>query len=205
VNQSENDSTWEAAWEVMFPVSKREELLVAMVVRDLLHGASFDLEGEREQADLALDYLAGDELEDEQYRLLVTVEATGPEDPETVQDITKQLLEQLVDEAEALVAGRQHLASEALANLRFDPVPEDEERWDLVTPDWLAPDGAVVPYGFRPSLREGPKPWPTDSELDRHGRIVAVPFDSELHLYAIPAPVSEDDESSAGNGLPVLP
>jgi len=196
VNEPNSESTWEGTWEVLFPASSRDELLLAMAVRDLLHGASFDLEGEEGQADLALDYLAGDELEDDSYRLLVTVEATGPEDRETVQEITKQLLEQLVDEAEELVADRQHLATRPLASLRFDVVAEDDERWDLVVPDWLAPDGAVVPYGFRPWLRDGAVQWPTDQELDRHGRIVAVPFKDDLHLFAIPAPVADESDGA---------
>ena len=196
--------SWEAGWEVGFPASSREELLLALTVRDLLHGASFDIEGSSGQADLALDYLAGDELEDEGYRLLVMVEGRGPEDRKTVQEITEQLLEQLVDEAEALVEERQHLATQPADGLRFDAVAEEEERWDLVVPDWLAPDGAEVPYGFRPFLRDGGTAWPTDADLDRHGRIVVVPFGDELHVFAIPAPVVDEDRPQPDE-LPVVP
>ena len=37
---------WEAAWEVEFPVASLEELAIALVVKDLVHGTSFDIEGE---------------------------------------------------------------------------------------------------------------------------------------------------------------
>ena len=193
---------WEAGWEVLFPASSPDELLVALVARDLVHGSSFDVE--TEDGDLALDYLAGDEFEEGVYRLLVTAEASR-EAAALVQEITEQLLDQLVEEAEDLIRGREDLGSTALSELEFVIVPEDEERWDLVVPDWLAPDGAEVPNGFRPVRREDGEPWPSDAELDRHGRVVAVPFDGELHLVAIPAP-TDDDISSGGEGeLPVVP
>jgi hypothetical protein len=194
VNDTSSTVAWEAGWEVEFPASNREEILLAVTVRDLLHGTSFDVEGAPSEGDLALDYLAGDELDEESYRLLVTVEARGPEDRPTVQEITERLLDQLVDEAEELVKDRVHLATVAEADLRFASVEEDDERWDLIVPDWLAPDGAVVPYGFRPYLRDGGAAWPADGDLDRHGRIVVVPFGGELHLFAMPAPAVDDDQ-----------
>lgn len=195
-------ASWEAGWEIQFPASTIDELLLALVVRDLLHGASFDVEGET--GDMALDYGAGDELEGEVYRLLVTAEATGAEDAEAVQEITEQLLDQLVEEAEILLGEKTLLGVTAIADLDFEAVPEEEERWDLVVPDWLAPDGAEVPYGFRPVRPTSREPWPGDSTLDRHGRVIAVPFGGELHLFAIPAPTA--DIATGGDGeLPVLP
>jgi hypothetical protein len=204
VSATASGPSWETGWEVEFPGSSPTELLLALTVRDLLHGTSFDVEAAPDQPELAVDYLAGDELEAESYRLLVTVEAVGPEDRAMVQEITEQLLEQLVDEAEALVEQRELLATEAAEALRFDAVPEDEERWDLVVPDWLAPDGAEVPYGFRPVLQDGGAPWPTNADLDRHGRIVVVPFGDDVHQFAIPAPVVEDDEPLPDE-LPIVP
>jgi hypothetical protein len=200
----EESATWEASWEVQFPASSADELLLALVVRDLLHGASFDVEGDREGDNLALDYLTGDELDGDGYRLLVTVEACGGRDAEAVQEVTEQVLDQLVEEAESLVAEPRSLGSAAMDELEFRPVPEDEERWDLVLPDWLAPDGAEVPYGYR-SFHRGPlEPWPTDAELDRHGRIVGVPFGGRLHLFAIPAPTDDAGIDPLSGDLPVV-
>jgi hypothetical protein len=201
---SEDGATWEAGWEVQFPASTVDELLLALVVRDLLHGASFDIEGDQTGRNLALDYLTGDELDDDGYRLLVTMEARGDRDAETVQAVTERLLDQLVEDAESLVAGRQPLGVEPLDALDFEAVPEDEERWDLVLPDWLAPDGAEVPYGFRPYRRDGIEPWPPDVELDRHGRIVGVPFDAQLHLFAIPAPNDDAGIDPLSGDLPIV-
>lgn len=201
---SEEDDTaaWEAGWEVQFPASTLDEMLLALVVRDLLHGTSFDVEDD--SGDMAVDYVAGDELDGDVYRLLVTAEAAGVGDPETLQDITEQLLDQLVEEAEGLIEQRQPLGATAIDDLDFEIVPEDRERWDLVIPDWLAPDGAEVPYGFRPVRRDGGDPWPSDAELDRHGRVIAVPCDGDLHLVAIPAPTDDLAAEPLGEGLPVL-
>ena len=198
------DSVWEATWEVEFPATKLEEVLLAMVVRDLLHGASFDVELDPPEAgDLALDYTTGDELDGDSYILLVTAEATGPQRNEVVQEITEQLIDQLVDEAEELVRRCKVLGSLPRGDVVFETVSEEEERWDLVTADWLAPDGALVPYGFRPYRSSDRLAWPNDRELDHHGRILVVPFDDQLHLFAIPAPSTENGLSA--DVLPVLP
>lgn len=194
---------WEAAWEVEFPATSIEELALALVVRDLVHGTSFDLEGEPGVGNLALDYSAGDELDDTSYRLLVGAEATGTCDEELVRDITEHLLDQLVDEAETLIEQRTVLGVEPGDSIGFVAVAEDDERWDLVVPDWLAPDGAEVPFGFRPVRLAGGDPWPTDEQLDGHGRILVVPFASELHLIGIPSP-AEELEAPIERTLPVL-
>jgi hypothetical protein len=199
------EPTWEAAWEVEFPASSPEELALALVVRDLLHGTSFDIEGADGGPDLALDYIAGDELEGTTYRLLVTAEATGSPDADVVRDVTERLLDQLVDEAESLMEQRAVLAVEKAEALGFRSVAEDQERWDLIVPDWLAPDGAEVPFGFRPVLLGSGRPWPTDEQLDGHGRIVVVPFGGELQMIAIPSPPDETEDEPAPDSLPILP
>jgi len=199
------EPVWEGAWEVEFPANSPEELALALVVKDLIHGTSFDIEGAEGGADLALDYIAGDELDGTTYRLLVTAEAIGSPDADLVRDVTERLLDQLVDEAESLVEHRTVLAVEKIEALGFRAVPEDQERWDLVVPDWLAPDGAEVPFGFRPVHVASDRHWPTDEQLDGHGRIVVVPFAGQVQLLAIPAPVADaEDEPDAGS-LPVLP
>lgn len=197
------ETTWEGAWEVEFPATSLEELAIALMVRDLIHGTSFDFEGEPGVGNLSLDYSAGDELEGSSYRLLVTAEAAGSCDEELVRDVTERLLDQLVDEAESLVARRTDLGALPTAAVAFEVVPEDHERWDLVVPDWLAPDGAEVPFGFRPVRQASREPWPTDDQLDAHGRILVVPLASELRLIGIPAPAEEIPELAPGS-LPIV-
>ena len=197
--------TWETGWEVGFPASNADELLLALVVRDLVHGASFDVEAVEEGSELALDFVAGDELQDQTYQLLLSAEIAGTDNREMVQAFTEQMLEDLVSEAEDLVAQRQELSTKPCAELEFRTVPEEQERWDLVTPDWLAPDGAEVPFGFRPFDRANDEPWPANDVLDAHGRVVLVPEADEIHAFGIPAPQGWEEEDEEGEGLPVHP
>jgi hypothetical protein len=186
--------TWETGWEVGFPASNADELLLALVVRDLVHGASFDVEAVEDGSELALDFLAGDELQDQTYQLLLSAEIGGTENRELVQAFTEQMLEDLVAEAEDLVAQRQELGSRSSAELVFRGVPEDEERWDLVAPDWLAPDGAEVPFGFRSFDAGSGEVWPSNEVLDAHGRVVLVPAGDEILVFGIPAPEGWGEE-----------
>jgi len=200
--------TWETGWEVGFPASNVDELLLALVVRDLVHGSSFDVEAVEDGTELALDFLAGDELQDQTYQLLLSAEIAGTENREMVQAFTEQMLEDLVSEAEELVAQRQDLGSRSSAELVFQVVPEDQERWDLVAPDWLAPDGAEVPFGFRSFDAKSGEVWPANEVLDAHGRVVLVPAGDEILVFGIPAPESwgeEGDDGEEGEGLPVHP
>jgi hypothetical protein len=194
---------WETGWEVGFPASSVDELLLALIVRDLSHGSSFDVQVSEDGTELALDFVAGDELQGETYQLLLSVEVGGTEDREMVQAFTEQMLEDLVAEAEDLAARRQELGSLGRSELVFRSVPEDEERWDLVVPDWLAPDGAEVPFGFRSLVAKTDEWWPTDETLDAHGRVILVPFGDEILAFGIPAP--EGWEKDEGDRLPVHP
>ena len=201
--------SWETGWEVGFPASNADELLLALVVRDLVHGASFDVEAVEDGTELALDYLAGDELQDQTYQLLLSAEIAGTENREMVQAFTEQMLEDLVSEAEELVAQRQELGSRSSAELVFQSVPEDQERWDLVAPDWLAPDGAEVPFGFRSFDLKSGEAWPANEVLDAHGRVVLVPSGDEILVFGIPAPEGwgeeEEEEGEGESELPVHP
>lgn len=196
--------TWETGWEVGFPATNADELLLALVVRDLVHGASFDVEAVEDGSELALDFLAGDELQGDTYQLLLSAEIAGTENREMVQAFAEQMLEDLVSEAEELVAQRTSLGSRPSGELTFRAVSEDDERWDLVVPDWLAPDGAEVPFGFRSFTVESGDEWPANDVLDAHGRVVLVPFGDAILAFGIPAPEGwgEDEE---GEGLPVHP
>lgn len=195
-------ATLETGWEIDFPATTVKEMMLALVVRDLVHGSSFDVEVVEDGAELAFDFLAGDELDGESYRLLLSAEIAGSDNRELAQAFTEQMLEELVAEAEELTAQREDLGTKPAGEVVFETVPEDEERWDLVIPDWLAPDGAEVPFGFRAFEGTGGKPWPDNGALDAHGRVIVVPFDDTVHLFGIPAPEGWDEEEG---GLPVNP
>ncbi len=192
---------WEGSWEVTMPVRRAVDLLTGLVTRDLVHGSSFDVELE-DGAELAVDLLAGDELEDDGYRLMVTAEVEGPRRTTEVSEVVLEALEEAVEEARRLVERRSGLGSVRRSEVEMRPVAEDAERWDLVVPDWLAPDGAVVPFGFRPFRARDGSPWPDDADLDRHGRVVLVPEGSRLVAYGVPAPEATPGDSGE---LPVLP
>lgn len=187
-------ATWNTGWEIEFPASNADEVLLALVVRDLIHGASFDVEAEETGAEFAVDYTAGDEVEDQIYRLLLMAEVEGPDDAALLHAFTEQALEELIEEAEALVAQKTAIQDTALSELTFKIVPEDEERWDLVVPDWLAPDGAEVPFGFRIFDGAGKTPVPDNATLDAHGRVIGAPFGDQLFFVGIPAPEEHDHD-----------
>ncbi len=191
-------ATWNTGWEIEFPAQTADEILLALVVRDLIHGASYDVEAEETGVEFAVDYSAGDELEDGSYHLLLMAEIEGPEDAALVQSFTEQAIEELLEEAEALVAQRTPLPASPADSIRFEAVPEDEERWDLVIPDWLAPDDAEVPFGYRGFDKASGAPVPDNATLDAHGRVVAVPFEDDLLFVGIPAPEEHDHSDDEG-------
>lgn len=199
--------TWEAAWEIEFPAHGVEELLLALVVRDLAHGTSYDIQLVEDGSELALDFFAGDELDEATYRLLLSAEIAGSEQYERVQEFTGAMIEELVEEAQELVARRRAVGARPLSELHFRPVPEAEERWDLVIPDWLAPEGAEVPFGFRSFDRERGEPWPANEALDSSGRVVVVPYEGQVHAFSIPAPSDSEEADPPGppGGLPIHP
>jgi len=184
-------ATWERSWELELPAGSSEELLHGLVIRDLLFGSSYDVEIEGSDKRLAVDFVAGDELTDGTYRLLITAEVEGPEDGELLLQFTEDVLEEAIEEATGLIEQRQELGAIGLDQLTFKVVAEETERWDLVIPDWLAPDDADVPFGFLPFLNSTGKTWPDDSLLNAHGRIVVVPWGKELVLYGLPATEAE--------------
>jgi hypothetical protein len=186
--------TWEADWRVGFPAETVDQLLLALVTRDLVHGASFDVEAISDGTELALDFTAGDELDGELYQLLLSAEIGGSDNREMVKEFTEQMLEELVVEAEELAGQRVDLDSRPLSELAFRSLPENDERWDLVVPDWLAPDGAEVPFGFRPFVEAEDIAWPDDETLDAHGRVILVPFAGTAHLFGVPAPSTPEDQ-----------
>jgi len=195
----------EAGWEIGFPAATVDELLVALVVRDLVHGASFDVEALEDGSELALDFTAGDELDGETYQLLLSAEVAGSEDHDMIQAFAEEMLEGLVDEAQEAVNQRQDIGSRPLGELAFRAVAENEERWDLVIPDWLAPDGSEVPFGFRSFDAKTHEAWPDNGTLDLHGRVVLVPFQGRVHAFGIPAPAGWGEEGHDPGALPIHP
>jgi len=183
--------SWEWTWELELPAGSPEEMLVALILRDLVHGCSVDLELVDAESIAELDFTAGDELDGSVYRLVVVVEVQGTDKQQAVAEAAEEILDEMLAEAEELMASRQELGSLPLRELSFKAVPEERERWDLVIPDWLAPDAAEVPFGFRSYLRGSEDLWPDDAMLDRHGRVVLVPHGGTATLFAIPSPTQE--------------
>lgn len=188
---------WLASFEITFPASNVDELLLALVVRDLVYGSSYDVESEETAEQFQVDITASDELDGGSYQLFVEAEVTGTEDRDLAAEFLEQVFEEAVDEAEALVEARRNLAVRNHDEIEYRAVSEDDERWDLVIPDWLAPEGAEVPFGFRAYLKATGEAVPSDEDLDGSGRVVLVPVNHEVHVISIPAPDTE--EECAGN------
>ena len=89
-------ATWNTGWEIEFPATTADEIQIALVVRDLIHGASYDVESEDTGAEFAVDYTAGDEIEDGSYRLLLTAEIDGAGAWKKFRKITLPLLTPLL-------------------------------------------------------------------------------------------------------------
>ena len=187
----------ETMWELKLPGETADQLLLALVLRDLVHGSSFDVEVDEEGSQVEVDFTAGDELEDSVYNLLVTAEVDGTDNSELIHAIADQILADLYGEAQTMVEQRVELAKVPAEEVAFQIVDEGDERWDLVTPDWLAPESAEVPFGFRPFRGDEGDPWPDDAVLDAHGRVVLVPDGVSLRLYGVPAPSEDQGEESS--------
>jgi len=189
------------AIELPLPASTVEELLKALILRDLVHGSSYDVEVEETGDEFQVDLIATDELDEEQgvYTALIEVEAGGQVNEDSLSSFLTQMIDELMGEAEEMAEAREEIGVFEASELEFRIVSENEERWDLVIPDWLAPEDAIVPFGFRSCLRKDGEPFPSDSDLDDAGRVVLVPMGKNIHVLAIPAP-----KEDTGN-LPLHP
>ena len=189
-------TTIEHEWEVELPAGTPEQLLAALAARDRLFGQSISLEPEEDEKNTVEVWIGTVEaLEGETFKLSIYAELTGPKQyleaaEEALEDIVGEQIEAAAVEAEqAKLLGRR-----PAAEVSFRRVGEDDERSELVIPEWLAPEGEEVelPMGFRGYDSKG-KPWPTDAELSKHERVVVLPVKDELLLYALP-PIEEEDE-----------
>ncbi|NOZ93170.1 MAG: hypothetical protein GXP47_00305 [Acidobacteria bacterium] len=183
---------WEEAMALDIPLEEREDVCQGLLVRDLLHGSSFDVETDDPEAVFSVDFTCGDETEEGVYRLLIIAEIEGTEDHELVRSFTEEVLSEYLEEAASIVDLVEWIGEVAEDEVECRVVPEDEERWDLVVPDWMAPEDAEVPFGFRLFRTADGKPWPPDADLDRFGRVLVVPWQDRLHLAGTPMP--EDEE-----------
>lgn len=185
---ADDGKRWEEAWALDLPGETAEQVLFGQVLKDLVHGASFDVEFEEDGTQLEVDFTCGDEMEEEIYRLLIVAEVTGPEEREMLGEFAEEALGEMAETAAEAARAAELLGEAKLEEIEIRTVPEDEERWDLVAPDWLAPDDAEVPFGFRPFRVPGGEPWPSSAELDRFSRVVLVPTPEGYRLYGVNLP-----------------
>jgi hypothetical protein len=180
-------STWEDGFTFTFPGASLDDLLLVLLVRDLAFGLNLEVEAEEDGSVYDIHYLSSEYLEDGDCTLHILCEVDGPEDPDFIAACTEQIVEELVDTARSLIDQGQWLEGRAVSDLSFDPVEEGQERFDLVIPCWLEPEEAEWMYSFRAFDGEGGEAWPDDATLEKYGRTLLVPFDDDVHVFAIPA------------------
>ncbi len=184
----------EHEWELELPAATAEQLLAALTTRDRLYGQSITLEPEDDPAKAVEVWLASVEtLEDGKYRLGVYAELSGPKEfLEPARDAVQDIVSEQV-EAAATEAGEATLIeTRPAAEVEFRKVAESDERPSLVVPEWLAPAEAETPWEYRPYDTKG-EPWPGEDLIEEHDRLVIVPYEGRLLLYALP-PLEDDED-----------
>lgn len=191
-------ATLEHGWELELPASTPEQLLAALTARDRLFGQTITLEPE-DEPEKAVEVWLGttDALADETFHLGVYAELTGPSEfLEAARDALEDIVSEQVEEANAEAAQAELLESRPSSAIHFEPVKEEDERPQLIVPEWLAPgdpEEIELPWGFRPFDSDG-KAWPANATIEAHDRLVLVPFGDELRLYTLPAIEDEEEE-----------
>lgn len=187
--------TLEQEWELDLPGETPEQILAGLVARDRLFGQAVTLEPEEDEVNSVEAWFGTtDELAGTTYRLGVFVELTGPKEylepaRDALEDILGEQLEIAATEAEDAVLVDRRPFSE----VAFRTVAEEDENRKVVLPEWLAPEGTELPWGFVIVDSQG-QVWPGSDVMEAHGRIVVVPFRDELFVYGLPA--IEDDEET---------
>ena len=187
-------SKLEHEWELELPAATAEQLLAALTTRDRLYGQSITLEPEDDPARAVEVWLASVEsLEKGKYRLGVYAELSGPKEfLEPARDAVQDIVSEQV-EAAATEAGEATLIeTRPESGVQFRKVGEEDERPSLVIPEWLAPGEVDTPWEFRAYDAKG-EPWPGEELIQAHDRLVMVPFQGRLLLYALP-PIEDDEE-----------
>jgi hypothetical protein len=184
----------EHEWELELPAASADQLLAALTTRDRLYGHTITLEPEENASDAVEVWLASVEsLEKATYRLGLYAEISGPKQYlEAARDALEDIVSEQVEAAAAEAGEATLLERRPAAGIEFRKVSEDDEKPQLVIPEWLAPGEVDVPWGFRGYDAKG-KPWPDDKLVLAHDRLVLIPFGGELLLYALP-PLEEDEE-----------
>lgn len=177
----------EHEWELELPGSTADELLAGLAARDRIFGQNVTLEPE-DDPDGAVEAWLGsnDMLDGKVYRLGIYADLEGPEEYlEAARDALMDLVDEQVARAKEDAAGAKLLDRKPASEIHFEVIPEEEETPQLIVPEWLAPDEADLPWGFRPMTATGER-WPSLEVLRAHERVVLVPFKGEYLLYSLP-------------------
>ena len=188
--------TMEHEWEVELPAGTPEQLLVALAARDRLFGQSVSLEPEDDaQNTVEVWFGAAEALEGDTFHLAVYAELSGAQQYlEAARDALEDIVGEQLEAAAIEAAEAKLLGSRPASEVEFKAVKDDDQRPQLIIPEWLGPEGEEVemPWGFRAFDAQG-HPWPDDEMLAAHERLVVLPVGDELRLYSLPA-IEADDE-----------
>lgn len=186
--------TLEREWEFELPAAKPEELLAALAARDRLFGQTITMEPEEEPTKSVEVWLGtSDALHGTVYHLGVYAELSGAKEyVEAAADALPEIVEDQIAAGVADAEAATLLERRAASAIVFTAVPEEQERPQVVLPEWLAPEGAELPWGFQ-AVDDAGAVWPTPELVERHGRLVVVPFAGEYLLYALP-PLDDEQE-----------
>jgi hypothetical protein len=177
----------EHEWELELPGSTAEELLAGLAARDRIFGQNVTLEPEDDPEGTVEAWIGcTDALEGKTYRLGVYADLEGPEEYlEAARDALMDLVDEQVEQGKEDAAKATLLDRKPKGDIAFELVSEEGEKPQLILPEWLAPEEADLPWGFRPVTKKG-EPWPGEEVLAAHERLVVVPFAGEYLLYALP-------------------
>jgi hypothetical protein len=187
--------TLEREWEFELPASKPEEVLAGLAARDRLFGQTITMEPEEDPAKSVEVWIGtSDALADAVYHLGVYAELSGAKEYlEPAADALAEIFEEQIQAGTADAEAATLLDRRAASAIIFKAVAENDELPQLVLPEWLAPEGAELPWGFQAVTPDG-QAWPSKKLLESHDRIAVVPFGDEVLLYALPALEDGEEE-----------
>lgn len=179
--------TLEHEWELELPAKSAEELLAALAARDRLFGQEITMEPEEDPAKAVEVWIGtSDALAEGVYHLAVYAELKGAKEYlEPAVNALEEVFEEQLKEGAADAVAARLLDRRSAKEITFRAVSEEEELPQLILPEWLAPEGAELPWGFQPVAADG-QTWPDRALLEEHSRVVVVPFGAELLAYALP-------------------
>lgn len=189
----------EHEWEIELPASSPDDILTALSARDRVFGQSITLEPEEDESHAVEVWLGtADALEGERFHLAVYADLEGPEEYlEAAVEAVEGVVHELIEAATQDVAGALLLARRPANEIEFRAVEEEDERPQIIIPEWLAPvEELDLPWSFRSFTKDG-EAWPDDAILAEHARVAVVPFGDELLLYALPAVPDDDEEEGS--------